>query len=199
MSSLNQDIAYLVPKTLWERTLQLAKESKKQSGGALTGIDKSGHVDSKKLMQMMAIQQNMTQAPNIHFVSHADQLVKQILTHPHLSNEDKIQFLTSAQDAYERQGRGDFVKEDSNTQPPPPTKTNYFTPRKSPKTFTTTSTDTSPPSFTTTPPGVVRKIQLIERKVAQIDQSRSLPKKQKQELKKKLQGQLRKLRSGKEY
>lgn len=195
MSSSNQDIAYLVPKSLWERTLQEAKKSQ-QSGGALVGIDKSGDVDSKKLMHMMAIQQNMNQAPNLHFVGHADQLMKQILKHPHLSNEDKVQFLTSAQDAYERQRRGslsvdDLAKPPPPPPPPPPTplppakKLSYFTPVKR--------------KPITTPTGNERTIKLIEQKMAQIDQSPHLQRDEKKELKSKLELQLRKLRSGREY
>lgn len=210
MSSSNQDIAYLVPKTLWERTLQAAKQNKSQSGGALAGIDKSGDVDSKKIMQMMAIQQNLGQAPNLNFVGHADKLMKQILDHPHLSNEDKIQFLTSAQDAYERQRRSGFTADDEPKPPPPPpslppppplpAKTNYFTPTKIKKTSPSfRPTPSFKPSFKPTPASIERKIQLVEKKMAQIEQSPNVSKKQKQELKKKLNARLRTLRSGKEY
>lgn len=193
MSSSTQDIAYLVPKTLWERTLQAAKQNKNQSGGALAGIDKSGDVDSKKMMQMMAIQQNLGQAPNLHFVGHADKLMKQILAHPHLSNEDKIQFLTSAQDAYERQRRGGFTIEDEPKPAPPPlppslpAKASYFTPPK------------KSPRLLPVKPTIKREIEKVEQKLAEIEQSRQVTKEQKQELKTKLNARLRKLRSGKEY
>lgn len=197
MTSLNQDIAYLVPKSLWERVqvelkqhkgglnlMNYAEKNKDQSGGALSAIGTQGKVDPSELMKMLAVQMNLNQSPRANFVSHSDQLMKKILNDQSLSDEEKIHYLNSARDAFRSQRTGAVPPIQQQAQPHPQPVVNAPRSRSLPAipSLSLPRPLQSSPRNTVhrgTPGATAKKIISIEKKMGEIENSPVLTPKQK--------------------
>jgi len=202
--STNQDIAYVVPKTLWERLqtelnqnrggmdlMNYAHEKRNeggdQTGGALTGLSSTGGVNPAELMRMLALNMNLTQSPRAAFVGHADKMIKQILEDGSLTDEQKVRYLTSAQNAFDYQKRAAMpsaapattttAAATSQTPPPRPPKPK-LSPKPSPSGITPVKVKPESASPFTTPVSSYRslkeEIQKIDEKMKEITRSPDL-------------------------
>lgn len=102
-----EDVAYVVPKLVWERVhkriRELEGQQQQQKGGAIEGINKSGKVDTDSLLHAMAVNLSLQQSPQAGFVRYADEMMKKVLDDPTLSADDRLRYFESYVRAYKNQ------------------------------------------------------------------------------------------------
>lgn len=159
--SSNDDIAYLVPKSTWERQRELLENAKQQRGGAVTGINADDSVDANALLRAMAVNMSLAQNPRAEFVKEADSMIKKILSNPKLTPEEKVDYLNAYSRTYADQRRAALAGPTGVTQettqapaapqpptpPPPPSQPPL--PAASLTTPTRTVRSTPPPPYMT--------------------------------------------------
>ena len=120
---MSDNVAYLVPKTLWERIQTKLKQQQQHGGGggqmvgAVGSVGLGGDVNMKDLMHTMAVNMSLQQSPHVEFVKYADQMLKRIMGDPNISAGDKVNFLHRYKDAYQSQ-RTNALKENDDGMVP---------------------------------------------------------------------------------
>lgn len=143
--SSNDDIAYLVPKSTWERQREMLESAKQQSGGAVGGINADGSVDANALLRSMAVNMSLSQNPRAEFVKEADMMIKKILSNPKLTHAEKVDYLAAYCRSYADQRQAALAAPTSTAQETPATTPAAPQPQQPP-----------PPPLAATPPQPVR-------------------------------------------